>query len=163
MPANAPPASCTLRHATRDDSAALITLINAAFKEETDAFYKRDRMDGEMLDELFASGEIVVAEEDGAIIGCVHVKANGARAFISTLTVAVSRRGGGLGDYLLTAGHTRAAELGCRVADGAIMSRRPDLVPFYLKRGYRVTGEGPFPYPEETKVPCYMILVSCPL
>jgi N-acetylglutamate synthase-like GNAT family acetyltransferase len=152
------PASFATRIATHADRTSLVRLINEAFKKEADAFYKRDRMDLQMLDDLLASGEFIVVEEQGEIIACTHVKQNGDRCLITTVTVSPTKQGMGLGRFLIEAGHRWALDHGCTAADGIVNSLRQELVPFYMSLGYHVTGEAPFPYPEEAKVPCHFIL-----
>jgi len=152
------------REATDTDRRSLVRLINDAYQAETTAFYLRDRMDEITLDALLADGELIVAEDEAGLAGCCFVKQEGARCHCGPVAVDPRRQGRGIGRRLMQAAHDWARERGCTAVGLEVVNHRSsDLLPFYEQLGYRVTGEGPFPYPSETKHPSHMILLTKPL
>ncbi|MFX9073418.1 GNAT family N-acetyltransferase, partial [Acinetobacter baumannii] len=70
------------------------------------------------------------------------------------LAVSPELQAGGLGRRLIAAAEAEAhRRCGAKVMEMTVIHRRPDLIAYYERRGYRQTGEiRPFPYeaPETT-------------
>jgi GNAT superfamily N-acetyltransferase len=108
------------------------------------------RTDVEALAEIVAdpAQTLILAEESGALVGCVLVADKGARvAYLGLLTVSPILQGGGLGRALVGEAERYAREeLGADAMEMTVIKRRQELVDWYLRRGYALTGrEAPFP------------------
>jgi ribosomal protein S18 acetylase RimI-like enzyme len=91
---------------------------------------------------------LLVAEADGALIGTVTITDLGERrAYLGMLGVSPLAQATGLGRKLLTAAEADAkARFGTRWMEMTVIALRRELVAWYERRGYRLTGERrPFP------------------
>jgi N-acetylglutamate synthase-like GNAT family acetyltransferase len=147
------------RRATVSDVPALTALINVAY--EVEKFFKiGDRTDeGEIGDRLDESA-FLVREEDGVLVGCVHVVINGDRGYFGLLAVHPSKHRQGLGARLVAAAEAFCRDAGCRSMDLSVVHLRTELPPFYRALGYTESGAAPFPHPERASQPCHMIVMS---
>jgi N-acetylglutamate synthase-like GNAT family acetyltransferase len=153
-----------MRFAEEKDLPALLALINGAFRVET-WFIRGDRLTPERILEHFAAGRFLVAEEDGAIAGCVYVEIRGNRGYLGLLSVDPGRQKSGLGRRLVAAAEEFAREMGARHMDLTVVNLRTELPPLYEKLGYRVIGAEPI---YEEMVPrilesCHFVRMSKPL
>lgn len=103
-------------------------------------------------------------EETGEILACIGVQgqevnsaeddvesANGMKAYIGMFAVHPDLQGQGIGDVVLNAAETFAERhfgsesAPCRLTM-SILNHRPELLAYYQRRGYELTGESmPFP------------------
>jgi N-acetylglutamate synthase-like GNAT family acetyltransferase len=147
------------RPAQPSDGPAITTLINLAFQVER-FFIDTDRITlSEVLDH-FERGEFLLAEENGALVGCVYLEPRGERTYLGLLSIDPSRQGSGLGSQLMTAAEERCRGKGVLFLDLLIVNLREELPAFYRKRGYQETGVAPFPTDVETKLPCHFVSMS---
>lgn len=158
-PHRAPPeASLLIRVAAPADIPALHALVESAYRGDsarTGWTHEADllggqRTDREMLAAMLANPAtgLLVAGEEGVLVGCVAAEDRGDYGYVSMVTVAPSQQGGGLGRTLLEAAerHIRDA-FGLSRARMSVISLRHELIGWYERRGYRDTGEtAPFPY-----------------
>jgi len=152
-----------IRRGARDDVAALTRLINAAFTVEQVAF-DGDRVDAQGVREYMKSGTFLLAEDAAGLAGCVYIEMHGERSYLGLLSVEPRRQGCGLGRKLMAEAENFARDAGCRAMDLRVISPRAEqLLPFYLRLGYRETGTRPFPVDLASKVPAHYILMSKPL
>lgn len=70
------------------------------------------------------------------------------RVYVGMVTVDPERQGGGMGRQLLdTAEHYAATALGATRAEMTVIAQRTELIQWYERRGYVLTGERrPFPH-----------------
>lgn len=163
--ANSPSSESTVRTRTASDAdvTALARLINAAFVVEQVVF------DGNRVDDLgvrayMSGGTFLVAEDSGALAGCVYVETRNDRSYLGLLSVQPARQGTGLGRRLVVAAEKFARESGSRAMDLRVISARGEqLLPFYRRLGYQVVRTEPFPASLPAKVPSHYILMSKPL
>lgn len=95
---------------------------------------------------LVAVGEAVDGADD--IIGCVQIaRREDGKSYLGLLSVDPLRQATGLGKRLITAAeHAAATCFGTRVIEMTVIRQRSELVDYYLRRGYSLTGEErPFP------------------
>jgi GNAT superfamily N-acetyltransferase len=151
-----------LRSATAADAHAVAALINAAYQVER-FFIEGDRTSEDEVRGYMAKGTFLLAERDGAPIGCVYVEQRGDRGYFGLLAVAPAQHGRGLGRSLIEAAEERFLRAGCRAVDISVVDLRTELPPFYRRLGYVETGTAPFPDPEKATRPCHFILMSKPL
>lgn len=160
---NSPPPTVSIRRANDEDVPALTRLINAAFVVEQVVF------DGDRVDDLgvltyMSSGTFLVAEDSGALAGCVYIETRGDRSYLGLLSVQPERQGSGLGRRLVTAAETFARESRSRAMDLRVISARGEqLLAFYQHLGYFIIRTEPFPANLVTKIPSHFILMSKPL
>jgi GNAT superfamily N-acetyltransferase len=152
-----------VRRATDEDVVGLTRLINAAFAVERVAF-DGDRLDAAGVRKYMATGVFLVATDAEGLAGCVYIEARGDRSYLGLLSVEPARQGYGLGRKLMAAAEEFARGAGCRAMDLRIISpRAAQLLPFYLRLGYRETGTRLFPAELTSKVPAHYIVMSKPL
>lgn len=149
----------TLRDARAEDVAALVALVNYAFRIE-EFFVAGPRTSASEVEGLLRSGTFLVAEEDGRPVGCVYVGRRGERGYFGLLSVDPREQGRGLGRRLVVAAEERLRTQGHREVEILVVDLRKDLDPFYLGMGYRVSGEAPFPDGVETRIPCRFLVMS---
>lgn len=146
-----------IRPTVRADLPALHTLVERAYRGDgarAGWTHEADLLGGQRTD-LAALNEtlsdpaqrLLVAERDGALAGCVLVRRlAGEEAYLGLLTVDPVRQAGGLGRRLLVAAEDHARDEGARSMEMTVIVQRADLIAWYERRGYRVTGERrPFP------------------
>lgn len=139
----------------------LNSLINSVYRGETGLrawtgeahLIDGQRTDVEALrDSISLSDSVIIiarADETGSRpIGCVHLKKQGDHAYLGMLTADVSFQRSGLGSALLNEAERFTSEnFGLDEIRMTVISLRTELIDWYVRRGYRVTGErAPFPY-----------------
>lgn len=145
------------RPATRADVPALHALIEATYRGDSAKAgwtHEADLLGGQRTDRA-ALAEIIddpaqmilIAEADGALNGCVCVTDKGGQmAYLGLLTVDPRRQAAGLGRRLIVAAEDHAQRSGCATMEMTVIAQRADLIAFYERRGYALTGERrPFP------------------
>jgi GNAT superfamily N-acetyltransferase len=151
----------TFRRATTADIDPIAALVTAAYRGEAstagwtseDHLLKGQRVDAAMVSAAITDpdGTVVLAERDGELVGCIQVTRAGQAAHFGMFAVDPTLQADGVGSALLT----RAEDLargpwGCTSMDLDVIAQRNQLIAFYVRRGYRLTGEtNPFPYGDE--------------
>lgn len=153
--------SIVLRPAADADLAAIVTLMNAAYRGDetaqpgwsTEAGYITGvRTTVELLREEMAQGaQYLLAEEQGTLKGCVSLHPVSAdRWYLGALTVSPTLQNAGFGRELLAASEDYALQRGARTIEMTVVNVRDALIGWYERRGYRLTGETrPFPYGDD--------------
>jgi GNAT superfamily N-acetyltransferase len=147
------------RFASPSDSAALVPLINIAFRPEQVAI-EGDRISLPALRPYFQSGRFLVLEDAAGISGCVYAEVRGARGYIGLLAVRPELHRRGLGRRLMDLAEQYLVGEGCSAADLRTISARDDLVPMYKHFGYQQTGTEEMPSHVKLKIPCHFIVMS---
>ena len=131
----------TVRTATPDDVPALVALVNAAYRiGEGHVFPSTDRL--ERTEAMKQLKRIVVAEVGGEVAGCVDIDLTGEAAHFGMLAVDVGAQGRGTGSLLIDHAESQAREAG-KSAMRIEVVKEGGRVPYYERRGYRVTRETP--------------------
>jgi N-acetylglutamate synthase-like GNAT family acetyltransferase len=147
-----------IREAAADDLPALHRLIESAYRgdsarsgwtHEADLLFD-PRITPEELSAIIAgpSHAMLVAPSAAGLEGCVHVSdLGGGVAYLSLLAVSPARQAGALGKALIGAAETFAAwAFGAREMQLSAIDQRIELIAYYQRRGYVLTGEKrPFP------------------
>jgi ribosomal protein S18 acetylase RimI-like enzyme len=156
----APPTLPSLIVATDGDLPAIVTLMNRAYRgigadpgwsNET-AYIDGDRTNVALLrQDLAASPDgrfLLWRLPSGGLLGCVWLEKLGAGEwYLGSLTVDPGAQNGGLGRQLLDASEAWVLAQGGREIKMTVVHIRETLIAWYLRRGYRRTGETePFPY-----------------
>ncbi|MEO6881801.1 MAG: GNAT family N-acetyltransferase, partial [Mycobacteriaceae bacterium] len=92
---------------------------------------------------------LLLMHDDSGLVGCCALtptEHDGA-VYLGMVAVRPGRQGHGLGSALLDAAEAVAvAEFGARAVEMTVIRQRTELIAFYERRGYAVTGElRPFP------------------
>ncbi len=150
------------RAATGADTGALHSLIERAYRGDSARggwTHEADLLGGQRTDPAALATQlsspddlIIVAEAEGQPIGCIALTDRGGGiVYIGLVTVDPHLQGAGLGRALLDKGERAAAErFGATRTVMTVIEQRTELVAWYERRGYRLTGEHrPFPYGDE--------------
>lgn len=150
------------RFATDADIPALHALVQRAYRgdsarkgwtHEADLLGGQ-RIDADALAAMLAdpAQRILLAEQDGALAGCVAIsQVAGGKTYLGMLSVEPARQAGGLGRALMAAAERAAREtFGATAIEMTVIRQRGELIAWYERRGYRLTGETrPFPLDDE--------------
>jgi ribosomal protein S18 acetylase RimI-like enzyme len=153
-----------LRRATSADIVLLVPFINRSFARDND-FKTTERTNHEQVVEYLHKGTFLIMEEPVGgtreLLGLVYteLRANN-RGYIGMVAVNPDRQSAGLGTQLLEAGERLCREHQCKVIEISVINRRPDLIAWYNRRGYEITGEVPYSRPEILILPCHFILME---
>ena len=143
------------RRATGDDIPLVAALVQSAFRGDASRAgwtTEADLLDGQRTDEaalseLVAAGRLMLAEEEGELVGCCRVDDTG---YIGMIAIAPARQASGVGRALLAEAERRIAAGGGTRARMTVIRQRTELIAWYERRGYHQTGETePFPYGDE--------------
>lgn len=143
----------SIRFATPDDIAALHRAIERAYRGDSARqgwTHEADLLDDQRTDEAALAAiiadprqRLLIAEQDGATIGCVQISDKGQQtSYLGLLCVDPLLQAGGLGKQLIEAAEQGAvSEFGARQMEMTVIDRRVELIRYYERRGYCVTGE----------------------
>ena len=94
---------------------------------------------------------VLVAVRDDDVVACVHVVDRGEVAYLGMFAVSPPAQGAGLGSRLMSYAEAYVVERWkVPSMEMTVIDQRLDLIAFYERRGYLVTGEKrPFPYGDE--------------
>jgi len=158
----------TYRIATPADAPAVRALIESGYRGDSARkgwSNEADLLDGdrttpEEVAAMIAAPEkrVLLAEEDGTLVGTVTVTDLGAaRAYMGLLCIDPERQAGGLGRTLVGEVEKLAADVfGANVMELIVVDVRTELIAWYERRGYVRTGVlRPFPLPMD--VPYKMV------
>jgi GNAT superfamily N-acetyltransferase len=156
----------TYRVAVDRDVPAVVDLVESAYRgERSKAGWttEADLLDGQRTDAdevaaiVAAPNKLLVLATDtdtGAdasadlIACCVIERRDNGRAYFGSFAVRPGMQGGGIGKGLLAEAERIARDdWACSVVEMTVIAQREDLIAWYVRRGYAVTGETrPFPY-----------------
>jgi len=135
------------------DIPALLSLVNGAFRgdsarrgwtHEADLLEGTLRTDEATLRELLETpGAIIlkIEREAGDLHGCVYLHKQESGLYLGMLTVAPELQAKGIGKKLLAAAEDYAKQMNCQRIFMRVLSGRPELIAWYERHGYRLTGE----------------------
>jgi ribosomal protein S18 acetylase RimI-like enzyme len=149
------------RRATANDAALVARLTNSAYRGDSSRAgwtTEADLLDGQRTDveEILnligrPSTIVLLCLLEDEVVGSVNLQLENGAAYLGMLVVKPTLQARGIGKELI-----RAAEKEARAAWGidrmtmTVISFRPELVAFYERRGYRLTGESR-PFPNDTR------------
>jgi GNAT superfamily N-acetyltransferase len=140
-----------------DDLPALHALIERAYRGDTARAgwtHEADLLGGQRTDldaltAMLADPEqrLLAARGTAGLVGCVALRRVAPdRCYLGLLTVEPTLQAAGLGRRLLAEAEAAARDWGSRTVEITVIARRRELVGWYERRGYRLTGERrPFP------------------
>lgn len=142
-----------MRPADRSDVETLVSIVNAAYgrTDEPDGWTSEEgliegpRIDETQLEELRQrpGSHLLVAEQDGHLVGCVHLQEDGgASCELGLLSIDPSVQDRGVGRWLLSEAEAYAGEeLGAERIVMHVITAREQLLDWYERRGYERTGK----------------------
>lgn len=137
--------------AGQTDVPAILSLVNSAYRgaearkgwtHEADLLEGDMRIDADTLVRMIGekNSAILVAKQDGMIVGCVHVKQQGGRQYLGLLSVHPEVQGRGMGKRLLQAAEDHARQHGAATIYMTVISVRQPLIEWYERHGYKANG-----------------------
>src|SRR4051812_767669 len=153
----------TVRTAVPADVAAIVDLVQSAYRGDSSRVgwtTEADLLDGQRTDAesvtatiSSTASRVLLAEDDaGELVGCCQLdRRDDGVGYFGLFAVRPLRQGAGIGDRLLDVAERMAMEeLGARTMELTVIAQRTELIGWYERRGYRVTGDTrPFPYGDE--------------
>jgi len=141
-----------ITQATLIDIPELNILVNSAYRGETSKrgwTTEANLLDGLRIDEQTLTGyfddpNIILlknTDETGQITGTVYLEARATKLYVGMFSVSPLLQGKGIGRDLLLAAETYAKRLNCRTLTMTVISIRHELISWYQRRGYKITGE----------------------
>ena len=150
--------SLSFRLATAPDIPGLHALIESAYRGDSAKggwTHEADLLEGQRTDqdELAAiiadpDQSLILAYQGDDLVGCVCIaRKPDQKAYLGMLTVDPSLQSGGLGRQLIAEGEAVARNpYGAQVMEMTVIAQRAELIAYYQRRGYALTGETrPFP------------------
>ncbi len=147
-----------MRVAVESDLPAVVALVQSAYRGDSSSagwtteahLLDGQRTDVGMLTPILANPNeaILLIEEDGNLRGCVSVERRSDHGYIGMVTVQPTTQNQGLGRQILEAAETYLRnEWQLETAQLTVIAQRRELIAWYERRGYQLTGGTvPFPY-----------------
>jgi ribosomal protein S18 acetylase RimI-like enzyme len=152
----------TVGKASATDVPALVALVNSAYRGESSRrgwTTEEHLVGGQRTDtagiarDIDTPGQVILVLRQGATVcGCVLLEDKADRTcYLGLLTVRPDLQARGIGRQLLAAGEAWAAEhFGSHHVEMTVVEQRGELIAWYERRGYQLTGEiRPFPYEDQ--------------
>ncbi len=117
-----------------------------------------DLLDGQRTDVVTVAtlietpgSQVLLAIENGELRGCAQVEVYDQVGYFGMFAVNPAAQGEGIGSKILAEAERHAREQReATVMTMTVISLRKELIAYYQRRGYRVTGQSkPFPYGDE--------------
>jgi ribosomal protein S18 acetylase RimI-like enzyme len=150
-------ASLAYRHAGEDDLPAVRSLVHNAYRGDASRVgwtTEADLLDGQRidLDGLQAllqrpDSRIVLAFMETELVACAHIERLPNSGYFGMFAVQPTLQAGGLGRRVLAECERQLMqEMGCSAIEMTVLWQRSELIAWYQRRGYVLTGERrPFP------------------
>jgi len=148
------------RAAVAADVPAIVALVESAYRGESGLrgwttethLLDGQRTDAESVAALIdrEASIVLLAERDGVVLACCHIERRDSMGYFGMFAVSPDLQMGGLGRALLAEAE-RVARASWQVPamHMTVIEQRADLIAWYERRGYALTGEtGAFPYGE---------------
>lgn len=151
--------STQISKAILPDAAEINALVNSAYRGDSSKqgwTTEADLLDGTRIDEAAvkelierANTTILKYTEDNKILGCVELRQEKGKLYLGMLSVAPNTQGKGIGKKLMAAAEEHAKSLGIFSIFMTVISVRKELIDWYMRHGYQLTGERkPFVVPD---------------
>lgn len=145
-----------IRKAEIQDVTALNQLVNSAYRGDSSRVgwtTEADLLDGIRTSEASLknminnpAAEILVAEKENEVVGCVYLEKKNRVLYLGMLTVKPTLQASGIGALLMQAAEEAARQRDCNRIQMTVITERESLIQYYQRKGFRDTGErAPFP------------------
>jgi GNAT superfamily N-acetyltransferase len=150
-----------VRPATLDDAEAVASLVHRAYRSDESRqgwtteleLVGGQRTDPAMIRGLVSEpdGLVLVAVDDEGPLACCHLQCRVGGAYLGMFAVRPGRQGTGVGRRMLEAAERWVRDhWGARRLELTVLGQRPELIAWYQRRGFALTGElQDFPYGDE--------------
>ena len=126
---------CTVRSYRPDDRESLVSLWDRVFPDDP----PRNAPDRMIENKLQVQPELLlVAEDDGSLVGAVMAGFDGTRGWMYHLAVTPERRSQGIGTTLMRAAEDGLRKLGCPKVNLQVRATNDGVIAFYRSLGYGV-------------------------
>ena len=138
-----------LRIAAKADAQAIADLVNRAYRPAPHAagwtheshLVAGERTSAGQVRALFQPRSVILLLcSEANIVACVHLQGDSSGASIGMLATDPGLQAQGLGKRMLFQSE-RSEQLGASLFRISVLSSRPELLAFYQRRGYVLTGE----------------------
>jgi ribosomal protein S18 acetylase RimI-like enzyme len=140
------------RNAELNDAEDICTLVNSVYRGEnskkgwTTEAYMLDgiRIDIPGVKKITGKKDnvIILVFDEGQLIGCVHLEQKENRCHLGMLSVDVNYQDKGIGKRIMGYSEEFAKnEWKCSIMEMKVIGKRKELIDFYIRRGYKITGE----------------------
>ncbi|TNE41969.1 MAG: N-acetyltransferase [Sphingomonadales bacterium] len=165
------PEAISIDIAGMEDVSALHALVESAYRGESakagwthEADLLHDnRIDRATLVATIADPDerLLVARVGDALVGCAQVtRKSPTHAYFGLFAVDPQRQAAGLGKRILAAAEREARNaFGVTVMEMTVIDLRTELIAYYQRRGYRMTGERR-PFPAEVDPPLGFVVLE---
>lgn len=148
----------TFRQASLKDTTNIYRLVQSAYRGEASRAgwtTEADLLDGQRTDTVEISAilnrpanRIILCEEEGQLVGSMQIEKKQDYAYLGMFAVRPDCQGKGLGKSMLNhAEQIVFSEMDCNWLEMTVITQRKDLIGWYQRRGYEVSGKTrPFPY-----------------
>jgi len=141
------------------DAESINQLVNSAYRGDSSKrgwTTEADLLDGTRIDEaavkeLIEKTDTTILKflEANQLVGCVELRQEKGKLYLGMLSVAPNTQGKGIGKKLLHAGEDYAKSIGINTMIMTVISVRKELIDWYVRHGYQLTGERkPFVVPD---------------
>ncbi|BDU20535.1 N-acetyltransferase [Dyella sp. GSA-30] len=151
----------SFRPAVVADVPAIVPLVESAYRGESGLrgwTTESHLLDGQRTDPPAVAAIIeapdsmvLLAESNGALQACCQLERQERAGYFGMFAVVPTLQGAGIGKAVLAEAERFAREVwGCEAMRMTVIEQRDELIQWYERRGYRLTGEHePFPYGQE--------------
>lgn len=159
------------RQATSPDASEISHLINFAYRGKPlrqgwtteEDLVSGERISSEEVRKLIATPDnfiLLAYSIQNTLIGCVHVNVEGNDfIYFGMLAVEPSSQATGAGKALIAEIEKQARRVGSKVIRLTVVNVRKELIEFYQRRGFQLTGAfEDYPFPERLKLPGITLL-----
>lgn len=152
--------SSSILAATMADIPEINALVNGAYRGDSGRqgwTTEADLIDGTRIDENILSNligredtNVLLYRENDVLLGCVELRKEGYKLYLGMLSVSPLSQNKGIGKKLMAAAEICAKDKGCTSIFMTVISVREELLNWYQRHGYVLTGERkPFIVPDE--------------
>jgi ribosomal protein S18 acetylase RimI-like enzyme len=146
-----------IQKASNSDAKDIASLVNSVYRGESakkgwtneSDLIGGQRIDARGIEALISKPHsyIFVMYQGNALLGSVHLEKTQGHCYLGMLSIDASKQGAGLGKRLMTYSENFAREtLKCAKMQMTVIGQRLELIDYYKRRGYALTGEKkPFP------------------
>lgn len=149
----------TIVKAISADAESINQLVNSAYRGDSSKqgwTTEADLLDGTRIDEeavkeLIERADTTILKymEANQLVGCVELRQQNGKLYLGMLSVSPNTQGKGVGKKLLLAGEDYAKSIGINTMIMTVISVRKELIDWYVRHGYQLTGERkPFVVPD---------------
>ena len=143
--------SLIIQRANTSQSVAIAALVNTAYRPDKNAkgwthesdLVAGDRTSPEQVSQqMHPNSPVLVALRDREIVACVQITQDDSDCWIGMLATHPAEQNSGIGRKMLIAAEAYAAtHFAPKRLMMAVLSSRPELLSFYQRRGYQLTGK----------------------